>query len=65
MIERFDDLVELFERSCAKYASRPAFGERRNGAWSWTTYGQLHERVARARAGLGLGLAPGKAADGG
>jgi long-chain acyl-CoA synthetase len=60
MSERFADLVDLFEQSCARYADRRLFGERREGKWIWTTYAEVHELVARARAGLAqLGVAPG------
>lgn len=60
MPERFHDLVDLCERSCAKYASNPLFGTKRDGTWHWTTYAEFHELVARARAGLAsLGVKPG------
>lgn len=52
MSERFADLADLFEQSCARYADRRLFGERRSGKWVWTTYGEVHRRVAQARAGL-------------
>ena len=60
MAERFDTLTDLFERSCAKFADRPLFGERREGRWEWIKYGELHELVTHARAGLaGLGVSRG------
>jgi long-chain acyl-CoA synthetase len=52
MPERFHDLVDLCERSTAKYAERPLFGTKRDGNWNWTTYGEFRELVARARGGL-------------
>jgi long-chain acyl-CoA synthetase len=52
MSDRFVDLVDLFERSCAKYAERPLYGEKRAGGWVWTTYGEIHRQVQLARAGL-------------
>ncbi|MGZ3416332.1 MAG: AMP-dependent synthetase/ligase [Polyangiales bacterium] len=52
MPERFADLVDHFERSCAKYADRPLYGEHRAGAWVWTSYAEVHQRVQHARAGL-------------
>ncbi|HSQ65908.1 MAG TPA: AMP-binding protein, partial [Polyangiaceae bacterium] len=52
MTEQFRNLVELFERSCGLYASRPLFGTKRGGAWEWITYGEVHALVDRFRAGL-------------
>ncbi|MGZ3420310.1 MAG: AMP-dependent synthetase/ligase [Polyangiales bacterium] len=60
MAERFLDLVDLCERSCATHAHRPLYGEKRAGRFVWTTYGEFHQLVARARAGLArLGVMPG------
>lgn len=60
MAEPFDTLTDLFERSCAKFADRPLFGERREGRWEWIKYRELHELVSRARAGLAhLGVSRG------
>jgi len=60
MSEHFVDLVDLCEQSCRKYAERPLFGTVSDGTWRWTTYGEFHELVARARAGLAaLGVSPG------
>jgi long-chain acyl-CoA synthetase len=50
--ETFQNLVDLHERSSAKYASRPLYGTKTHGAWAWTSYAELHALVARARAGL-------------
>ena len=58
MAESFKDLVELCDRSCARYTERASFGTKRGGAWIWTRYGELHALIARARAGLAaLGVA--------
>jgi long-chain acyl-CoA synthetase len=60
MAESFKDLVELCDRSCARYAERALFGTKRGGEWIWTRYGELHELVAHARGGLAaLGVGPG------
>jgi len=60
MAEHFTDLVDLCERSCRKYWDRPLFGTVREGTWWWTSYGEFHDLVARARAGLAaLGVRPG------
>ena len=53
MVQRFVDLVDLFETSCEKYGSRPLYGRRsEGGSWEWTTYGEVASLVERARAGL-------------
>jgi long-chain acyl-CoA synthetase len=60
MAQAFANLVELFERSCARYAERPLFGTKRDGAWHWTSYREAHELVDRLRAGLAsLGISRG------
>ena len=60
MAERFVNLVDLYERSCIKYADRPLYGTKRDGAWRWTSYAELRELVDRFRAGLaGLGVGKG------
>jgi long-chain acyl-CoA synthetase len=60
MTEPFRDLIDLFERSCVHFADRPLFGEKRNGAFVWTSYREVHELVAHARAGLArLGVGSG------
>jgi long-chain acyl-CoA synthetase len=54
MSQRFRTLVELCDLSCSKYAERPLFGTRREGAWSWTSYRKFHELVDRFRGSLSL-----------
>ena len=55
-----DNLVDLARASVARFANRPLFGERRNKAWHWITYGQWQARVDALRAALaGLGVGPG------
>jgi long-chain acyl-CoA synthetase len=49
---RFAHLVELFQHAVETYADRPAFGTLRGKEWLFTTYAQLNERVAHARAAL-------------
>jgi long-chain acyl-CoA synthetase len=49
---RFENLVELFERSVQAYGSRPLFGVKRAGAWGWTTYEEVGRRVDACRGGL-------------
>jgi long-chain acyl-CoA synthetase len=52
MAERFHNLVELYQRSCTRYADRPLYGSKKAGAWVWTSYGQVADEVDRCRAGL-------------
>jgi len=52
MGQQFQNLVELCDRSCERYQDRPLFGQKRNGSWLWTTYGQFHRLVDRCRGGL-------------
>ncbi len=60
MAEQFSNLVDLYVRSCAKYASRPLFGSKKGGAWQWVTYGRFAEDVDHFRAGLAtLGVGKG------
>jgi long-chain acyl-CoA synthetase len=60
MSDQFVNLVDLFDRSCAKYAERPLYGTKTDGAWQWTSYREVHEQVERCRAGLArLGVGEG------
>jgi long-chain acyl-CoA synthetase len=57
---RFENLVELLERSVQAYGPQPLFGVRRDGTWRWTTYAEVGRQVDRARGGLAaLGVKPG------
>jgi len=47
-----ESLVHLWEASCRKYKDRDYLGTRRDGAWSWITYGDFKELVDAARGGL-------------
>lgn len=58
--ERLHDLVEMFQRSTARFADRPLFGVKRGGHYQWITYGEVARRVDEARAGLARrGVGPG------
>src|SRR4029078_868991 len=62
MAQQFSTLVDLFDHSTTKFASRPLFGTKRNGVWEWMTYREFAEQVARIRAGFHkLGLERGDA----
>ncbi|MGE5049695.1 MAG: AMP-dependent synthetase/ligase [Deltaproteobacteria bacterium] len=57
---RVNDLVELYQQSCTKYAARPLFGTKKDGAWNWTTYAQFGALVDQVRGGLAtLGVGKG------
>jgi len=49
---KFENLVELFERSVKLYASRDLFGTKKNDQWVWSTYADLGRQVDRFRGGL-------------
>jgi len=60
MTEPFVTLVDLWQHSCEKFASLPAFGSKTPGGWRWITYGEFREQVDAFRAGLSaLGVGPG------
>jgi long-chain acyl-CoA synthetase len=54
-------LVEIFQQSVERYASRDLFGAKTaGGAWVWTTYAEFGDSVDRLRGGLAsLGIGPG------
>jgi long-chain acyl-CoA synthetase len=53
-------LVEIAEDRFRRFATRPLFGERSGGAWTWTTYAELGVMVDELRAGLAsLGVGAG------
>jgi long-chain acyl-CoA synthetase len=49
---RFTNLVELFQQTVERFADRPAFGVQRGREWHFTTYAELDQLVAHARAAL-------------
>ena len=60
MAATYDNLVQLGEDSCRRFAERPLLGEKRDGQWVWTSYGGFQGLVDDFRAGLaGLGVEPG------
>lgn len=57
---KFNTLVEVLEYAVKQYASRELFGEKKNGAWVWMTYGRFGQGVEDLRGGLAqLGVGPG------
>jgi len=49
---KFETLVDLFERSVRLYGSRDLFGLKKDGVWTWTTYGEVGKLVDDFRGGL-------------
>ncbi len=49
---KFENLVEMFERSVKAYAPRELFGTKKNGQWVWTTYAEVGRLVDDFRGGL-------------
>jgi long-chain acyl-CoA synthetase len=49
---KFENLVEMFERSVKEYGPRDLFGTVKDGNWEWTTYAQVGEMVDAFRGGL-------------
>jgi long-chain acyl-CoA synthetase len=59
-MEHIHNLVELYQRACARYPEREILGTRKEGKWQWLTYRQFRALVDDARAGLAdLGIEPG------
>ena len=54
IIEKPDNLVELFESSTEKFANNNLFGtkNKKSGAFEWITYGDVRKRVNNFRSGL-------------
>lgn len=49
---RFDTLQDIFDHATTAFASRPLFGTKVDGAWTWITYADFARDVAAVRAGL-------------
>ena len=49
---KFTTLVDIFERSIAAHASRPLFGTKKEGQWTWTSYAEFGSLVDKLRGGL-------------
>lgn len=52
MHESFTSLVDLCEKSCARFADGPLFGTKVGGSWQWITYGEFGRLVDAFRGGL-------------
>ena len=50
--QKFKSLVDLYEVSAKKYATRPLFGQKKGDIWVWQTYREFAEQCDAARSGL-------------
>jgi long-chain acyl-CoA synthetase len=57
---KYENLVEMFERSTKAYGPRELFGTKKGGQWTWTTYAEVGRLVDELRGGLAsLGIKSG------
>src|SRR6185436_10208798 len=49
---KFQNLVEMFERSVESFGPRELFGTKTDGEWRWTTYREMGKLVDNLRGGL-------------
>jgi long-chain acyl-CoA synthetase len=49
---KYENLVDMFERSVKAFGPRQLFGTKKNGQWGWTTYAETGKQVEAFRAGL-------------
>jgi long-chain acyl-CoA synthetase len=60
MEQRFSNLVEMWEKSCQKFAPHSLFGTKTPSGWQWITYGDFKKLVDDCRGGLAaLGVGAG------
>ncbi len=58
--EKYENLVDMFERSVKAFGSRELFGTKTNGQWVWTSYAEVGKLVDEFRGGLAsLGIKQG------
>src|SRR5436309_2142644 len=48
----YKTLVDMFESSVKSFATHDLFGTKRNGVWTWSSYGEVGKKVDEFRAGL-------------
>jgi len=57
---KYATLADLFQTSIDAYGPRELFGTKKNGRWTWTTYAEFGNLVAKLRGGLAsLGIGRG------
>ncbi len=49
---KYENLVDMFERSVKAYGSRELFGTKVSGQWRWTSYAEVGKLVEEFRGGL-------------
>lgn len=49
---RFENLVQIYERSIEKFAAEPLFGTKKAGIWRWMTYREFGLQTDQLRGGL-------------
>ncbi len=49
---KYENLVDMFERSVKAFGPRQLFGTKKNGHWGWTTYSETGKQVEAFRSGL-------------
>jgi long-chain acyl-CoA synthetase len=49
---KYENLVDMFERSVKAFGPRQLFGTKKDGQWGWTTYSETGKQVEELRAGL-------------
>jgi long-chain acyl-CoA synthetase len=49
---RYKTLVELLQQAVQKHGGRELFGTKKDGQWTWITYGEFGSLIDRFRAGL-------------
>ena len=60
MSDKYKTLVDLWEKSCEKFADRELFGSKKDGGWSWMKYSEFKKLVDDFRGGLkSLGVGEG------
>src|SRR5260370_3935573 len=57
---RFQTLVDIFQHATESFGSRPLFGTKKAGGWTWMTYAEFGSMVDCFRGGLAsLGIKAG------
>src|SRR5215468_1551588 len=49
---KYENLVDMVERSVGAFGPRELFGTKKNGQWVWTTYAEMGKLVDDFRGGL-------------
>ena len=53
MVTYYKNLVEMQEDSCRRFNEREMIGEKSQGTFVWTTYGEFAQMTDELRGGLG------------